>query len=44
MSSQYQENIENILSLIYKSLKPLMRKGEKRFVREQISKDFFLQL
>jgi len=40
----FQEDIENIQSLIYKSLKPLMRKGEKRFVRVQISKDFFLQL
>ena len=39
----FQEDIENIQSFIYKSLKPLMWKGKKRFIRVQISKDFFLQ-
>jgi len=40
----HQEDVENIQSLVYKSLKPLMRKGEKRFIRVQISNSFFLQL
>jgi len=40
----HQEDVENIQSLVYKSLKPLMRKGEKRFIRVQISNSLFLQL
>jgi len=40
----HKEDIENIQSLVYKNLKPLMRKGERRFIRVQISYSFFLLL
>jgi hypothetical protein len=40
----HQEDVENIQSLVYNSLKPLMRKGEKRFIRVQISYSLFVQL
>ncbi len=40
----YQEDIENIKSLVFRNLKPLMRKGEKRYFRVQISKSFFIHL
>jgi len=29
----FQEDIENVKSLIYKNLKPLIRKSEKRRIR-----------
>jgi hypothetical protein len=40
----FQEDIENVKSFIYKNLKPLNRKSEKRHIRVQISKCFFLHL
>jgi len=40
----HQEEVENIQSLDYKNLKPLMRNGEKRFIRVQISYRLFFYL
>ena len=40
----FQEDIENVKSLVYKNLKPLIRKSKKSHKRVQISKCFFLHL
>ena len=40
----FEEDIENILGLVYHHVYPFIRRSEKRIIRVQISNDFFLHL
>ena len=40
----FQEDIENIQSIVYNKLKPFVRRSEKRHIRVQISNRFYLHL